>query len=92
MTNKEGARIYKRVEIRIVAPPGEKGERIVFRAPGRNGYGEGAIQQMLDQAAETLERENPRLEFGLVEIEPNRFNFVFRGYRGSRASVGSSPI
>jgi hypothetical protein len=79
MVNKSGKRIYKRLHVRIVTPIGVKDQRLDFCAPPRQGFGEGAIQEILERVSEDLEKKNPGLEFRLVELAPDRFNFVCEG-------------
>jgi hypothetical protein len=90
MKSKETSeKIYKRVVIRIIAPPGAKDERIVQTAPPGHGYNSDTVLGILEQVADTLERQNPKLEFRLVELEPNRFNFIYMGPRSEAIAKAS---
>lgn len=87
MTNRDGARIYKHLRIRVVAPAGEQNQRICYTAPSKHGFGEAAIAEMLEQTAAELEAKNPRLEFRLVELAPDRFNLVYAGEKQGSAAA-----
>jgi hypothetical protein len=89
MKNKEGEMLHKRILIRIVPPAGMKGERITVAAPPRAGYGMDAVLSVLEDVAEKLERQNPAMEFRLVELAPNRFNFVYAGLRSEPIAKAS---
>jgi len=77
-----GQRLYKRVTIRVIGPPAEDNDKQQDfkwypRAPAGRGYSESDIQGMLEQCATHLEKRFPVWEFRLVELGPDRFNFVF---------------
>lgn len=80
MRSKDGVRIYRHLRIRIIAPAGEKGQRLCYTPPAsRNGYTEAKIAEILEQVADELETKNPRMEFRIVELAPDRFNFIYAG-------------
>jgi hypothetical protein len=69
------------------------GLTIVRAAPGR-GYLDHDIDELLDKAADQLEKIRPREEFELVTVGPGKFNFVWRGWKAAEParSVSSEEI
>jgi len=73
------AEAYKIIEIRIVGcPDGVKDVHIRQRSKDGRAYGLDAIQEALERIATKLEAQYPAWDFNLVELGPNRFNFVWR--------------
>ena len=77
-----GERIWKRLTIRVIGPPPEDNDKQQDfkwypRAPAGRGYSEDDVQGVLEQCAMHLEKRFPVWEFRLVELGPDRFNFIF---------------
>lgn len=90
--DKEGRLLYKRVTFLMEFPlaKGVKLMRRVFIAEkGKFFHGEG-ISQLLDQIAGDIEARFPLFEYRLVELEPNRFKFVFAGIKTPGNPLGQT--
>ena len=77
-----GEKLWRDATTRVVIP-GQKD--IVWRshAPARRGYSEAGLDKMLDQVADHLEKRFPTIEFRVVELAPNRVNFIYAGRKES---------
>jgi len=73
-----GERLWREMRVRVCIP-GMKD--IVWRShpPARRGYSAADLDKMLDQVAEHLEKRFPSIEFRMVELAPNMFNFIYEG-------------
>jgi len=78
--SKDGARLYKRMQIKIF-PPAGKTRTFKLRAPAGKWLTAETIEKQLEQAVEGIEKAFPRHEFRLVPIGPAAFNFVCAGER-----------
>src|SRR5262249_17972302 len=78
--SKHGARLYKRMQVKIF-PPAGKTRTIVLRAPAGKWITAETIEKQLEQAVEGVEKAWPRHEFRLVPIGAAAFNFVCNGER-----------
>ncbi len=72
-----GERLFKAVEISIFTP---ENKRIRQRhvAPPRQGINEKGIEILLRKTADKIEKSWPDVDYSLVELGANRFNFVPR--------------
>jgi DivIVA domain-containing protein len=52
-----------------------------FHADPGKGYSADEVDRFLDALATDLEKRFPEDEFGMVEVAPSVFNFVWRGKR-----------
>ena len=78
--SKDGARLYKRMQIKIF-PPAGKTRTIQLRAPAGKWITAETIEKQLEQVVQGIEKAWPRHEFRLVPIGPAAFNFVCAGER-----------
>jgi hypothetical protein len=67
-------RAFKRVYFVIVTPDGRKTKQAV--APPRKKFNSTGIDALLEQCAGQIEQSFPGVEFRLVPVGPNRFNFI----------------
>jgi hypothetical protein len=88
--DKSGERLWPDFRVRVVMP-GQKDIIWRSRAGPRRGYTLDGIQTMLEQVAEHLEKQFPSVEFRMVELEPNRFNFLYEGRKESMAPIQTCP-
>jgi hypothetical protein len=66
---------WKRVEFRLIAPGVDR--RWHYIAPAKELYTEKSLETMLWVASDELAKQFPQWELRLVQIGPNRFNFVY---------------
>lgn len=76
---KNGAKLWKRIEVKIII--GEKVHRHHFVAPAQRGYSEKQIEETLEKVIEHLDDKFPLLDFKQVQLQPNAFNFIAIGAR-----------
>jgi hypothetical protein len=69
----------RRVELKIFEPGNKKFQRVIVRAGAGRSFTEKGIDSTLERAAEQIEQLRPAHEYELVELAPDRFNFVCRG-------------
>jgi hypothetical protein len=78
--NKSGDVLYKRMFFKVII--GEKQIRFDYVAPGHmQGFPPSAIVQQLTAVVDHIDKSFPKLDFRMVELAPNRFNFVCTGDR-----------
>jgi len=66
---------WKRVEFRLIAPGVDR--RWHYSAPATRLYTEKSIETILWEVSDKLAKQFPQWELRLVQIGPNRFNFVY---------------
>lgn len=80
MRGKDG-HIHRRVKIRLVLPEGQKPIRFEVKAGPHRGFGDTGIDEVLENAAQQIEKRFPLWNFRLVPIADNAFNFIYAGLR-----------
>ena len=80
---------YRKVTLKVFPPLGEKMRSVTHRAQPGRCYIPEEIEQMTDDLAEHLDKNFPDMEFRMVEVAPNAFNFVYAGKR-ERATYGET--
>jgi hypothetical protein len=82
MRGKDG-HIHRRVKIRVILPEGTgiKPLRFEVKAGPHRGFGDTGIDEVLEHAAQQIEKRFPLWEFRLVPIAENAFNFIYAGLR-----------
>jgi hypothetical protein len=84
-----GDQIWKSVTFRVFNEQNRGSTvRQIHAAPGQ-GFSAQAIENMLDEISEDLEKRFPVHEYALVDLGQMHFNFVWRGYR--EAPAGQMP-
>jgi len=68
------SRLFKRIHLSVVTP--KKIVRRIISAPPTRAFHDLGIENELAQFAADLERMNPGVEFRLVPLGTNRFNFI----------------
>lgn len=81
MRSSTGARLFRHVTLRVILPEGHKPLKTVVRAANGRIFQEWQIDQLLEHAANNLEKQCPHWEFRPVPVGPNAFNFVYAGLR-----------
>jgi hypothetical protein len=66
--------VFKRVHFSVVTPKGTS--RRIVSAGARRVFSSLGIEACLSRFVEQLEKLNPGVEWRLVPIGPNRFNFI----------------
>lgn len=79
--SQKGEKMHKRVHVKVIV--GSKVMIHDFRAPAGKGYTEDDINNQLEKCAEHLEGKFPNLDFKLVALGENRFNFIAVGMKGA---------
>jgi hypothetical protein len=85
-TSKEGEQLWHYLVIRVFNVNNDGAITKRFVAGAGRGYTSEGIDKMPDEVADDLDRLRPNDDFELVQIAPNRFNFVWRGKRVPDAS------
>jgi len=80
MKNAKGDPIYKHIEFKVFV--GGKIFPIKFTANPGKMFNQANIDHELERVAAYIEEKFPNLEFRMVELLPNRFNFIAVGQRG----------
>lgn len=91
--DRQGNRLVRRIEIRIVFPEGTIPEKKTVQvAPDNKAFSEDGIERMLKTIGERLERACPHWEFRLFELSAmgSTAGFVFR-YAATREIPSSDP-
>ncbi|MBZ5700270.1 MAG: hypothetical protein LAN84_00325 [Acidobacteriia bacterium] len=83
------SRLWKCVTLRVFNVWNNGKTTRKFRAKPGHGYSEEAIEKMLEETANDLERRLPQHEYSLVQVGPAAFNFVWR--REREAPAGQEP-
>jgi len=69
-------RPLKRVTVKVLCPDGRMVKKILRCPPGRH-VNDAGIEKLLDQFAESIEKDFPGVDYKLVELaEAGCFNFV----------------
>lgn len=76
---KNGEEIFGVVEVRLFYPGNEKSLLKHFRAGKGQGFSDEGIERILSDLVEAIEKQFPGHVYNMVELAPNRFNFVCRG-------------
>lgn len=78
-------RLWKSVTIRVFNVWNDGKTTRTFHAKPGHGYSEEAVDKLLEEVANDLERRLPREEFSVVQVGPAAFNFVWRETREAPA-------
>jgi hypothetical protein len=89
LTDKQGNVIYPMVTLKLFSVRNTHCRIQKIKAPKGKCWGEAAIQQILTDTADALERELPDEEYRIVEVGPSSFNFVWAGHKKTVARPGS---
>ncbi|MGH9745516.1 MAG: hypothetical protein ACRD59_05320 [Candidatus Acidiferrales bacterium] len=82
-----GQHAWKVVTIRVFNP-GNADSRVIRVHAGRGkGYGDDAVDKMLEGIAEDIEKRFPAQEYELVALGQAHFNFVWRGERRATGTL-----
>jgi len=76
---KDGRKLWKRVVYKIIID--DKVNLQIGKAPMQRGYTEENIQEATEHMIEWVDKTYPGIEFNLVQIAPNEFNFIKIGER-----------
>jgi hypothetical protein len=76
MQNAAGERLYRRVFVTVFMPGNKKKVASIHRAPPGKGFNAENIEGVLEQWATKIEADFPGIEYKLVPLGPNAFNFV----------------
>jgi hypothetical protein len=85
-----GERLFKGIEIRVFFPGNKRSVRQVHRAPAGRGLNERGVDLILEQTAAKVERSWPKEEYGMVQLSPSSFNFVWRATRAASEEAGEA--
>ena len=77
--SKAGDPCWKKVELKIIIAEFEQTKH--FHAKPNMAYTSNDIDQMLLIFADQIEKTYPQIEFRMVQIGPNKFNFIAEGVR-----------
>lgn len=87
----KGERLWRDWRVRVVIP-GQKDiiwhDRI---KQARHGWTADQLDAMMEQVADHLEKRFPTIEFRLVELAPNAWNFVYAGRKDNMDSLNQCP-
>lgn len=73
---------WKFIEIKVVGmPDGVKDSVIRQQARPGHAFGKEAVDEAVWRIANIVDQKYPAWEFKMVELAPNRFNFVWTGRR-----------
>lgn len=72
---------WKLVEIRVFGAGNEESIRRRYHAPRGRGFTVKGVDEIVEAVAKEVEQRMPGHEFKLVELAPNRFNFVWQKLR-----------
>lgn len=72
-----GGVIYKQVRIRVFGVENKTRTTRTFTAPPGKGYNHEGIGELLDGIADDLDTRFPQDEWRMVDLAPNKFNFVW---------------
>lgn len=78
MHSKSGERLYRAIEVKVFHLGNKEHVVKKLRAPSHRGFEKAAIDKTVEEYAERLD-EGSQLEYRMVEIAPNRFNFICEG-------------
>jgi hypothetical protein len=76
-----GGQIWTSVTFRVFNEENRGSTVRRIRAGQGKGFTGRAIENMLDEISEDLEKRFPAFEYSLVPLGEAHFNFVWRGYR-----------
>ena len=82
LRDKQGNQLYPWLRIRVFERENKKFHTTTHRIPGKC-FTEQDIEKALTEYANKIEKIAPRDEYGIVQIAPNVFNFVWRAYKSS---------
>ena len=75
---KNGEQIFPVVEVRLFYPGNEKSLTRRYRAAAKQGFTDEGIDGIVSDLSDAIEKKFPGHEYEMVELAPNRFNFVHR--------------
>jgi hypothetical protein len=87
MRSKVGETLHKRLIVRVFSPENKASYLVQRVAPAGQGFTPSSITSMLDELGSRIEKKFPDHEYRLVELAPNRFNFVWECKRSQQGSV-----
>lgn len=77
MLNKSGDPLCKYVTVRIFWPKNERSALRNYKAGPKQGINSEGVTHILEECSTFIEKKWPKDEYRLVELAPNRFNFVW---------------
>jgi hypothetical protein len=89
-----GTPLVRTLYIKVFNEENKRYGLTIVRAAHGRGYLDHDIDELLDKAADQLEKIRPHEEFALVQVGPGKFNFVWRGWKavGPAQAVSSDEI
>ena len=77
--DKSGNKLFKRIHVKVIV--GEKVYNHDYRAPAGYFYNHENIEDAREKMVDYIDEKFPHVEFRMVDIGPNAFNFIAGGAR-----------
>jgi hypothetical protein len=86
-----GTKLFRCVTVRIFNIGNDGKTTRTFKAQPGHGFSETGVDDLLERIAADLEKRFPREEFGLVQVGPASFHFVWRNTRPAPTAQEQMP-
>jgi hypothetical protein len=86
----KGARLYKRMTVKVFPPAGGRTRTIILRAPQGKWFSGEAVDKQLEEIGNSIEKAYPGHEFRVVSLGPTAVKIVVAGDKSLELTTDTS--